>query len=62
MQVSAVQVSETIGASGSVETKIVVEAETIFDVPASGSYYANLIVTGVPVIPREKSESARLSH
>ena len=43
MQVSAVQVSETIGASGSVETKIVVEAETIFDVPASGSYYANLV-------------------
>jgi hypothetical protein len=53
-------VSETIGASGSVETKIVVEAETIFDVPASGSYYANLVVTGVPVIPREKSESTRL--
>jgi hypothetical protein len=62
MQVSAVQVSETIGASGSVETKIVVEAETIFDVPASGSYYANLVVTGVPVNPWEKSESARLSH
>jgi hypothetical protein len=62
MQVSALQVSETVGPSGAVETKIVVETESIFDVPASGFYFANLVVTGVPVIPPVKSESARLSH
>jgi hypothetical protein len=62
MQISAVLVSETVGRSGAVETKIVVEAETIFDVPASGFYFANLVVTGIPVIPPEKSESARVSH
>jgi carboxyl-terminal processing protease len=43
-----------------VETQIVVEAETIFDVPANGIYYANLVVTGVPVIPPTKENSAKL--
>ncbi|HEY4860087.1 MAG TPA: hypothetical protein VII14_09125 [Xanthobacteraceae bacterium] len=62
MQVSAVQMSETVGTSGAVETKIVIEAETIFDIPASGFYFANLVVTGIPVIPPPKSESVGLSH
>jgi hypothetical protein len=47
-------------ASGPVETQIVVEAETIVDVPAGGFYYANLVLTGVPVNPPTKSDSARL--
>jgi hypothetical protein len=54
--------SETVGTSGAVETKIVIEAETIFDIPASGFYFANLVVTGIPVIPPPKSESVGLSH
>jgi hypothetical protein len=37
-----------------------VEAETIFDVPANGIYYANLVVTGVPVIPPTKADTAKL--
>jgi hypothetical protein len=40
--------------------QIVVEAETIFDVPANGIYYANLVVTGVPVIPPTNGNSAKL--
>jgi hypothetical protein len=45
---------------GAAETQIVVEAETIFDVHANGIYYANLVVTGVPVIPPTKENSAKL--
>jgi hypothetical protein len=40
MQVYALRIEEILGVSGAVETQIVVEAETIFDVPANGIYYA----------------------
>jgi hypothetical protein len=36
------------------ETQIVVEAQTLFDVSPGGLYYANLVVTGVPVVPPTK--------
>ena len=61
MQVYALRkFEEILGNSGAAETQIVVEAETIFDVPANGIYYANLVVTGVPVIPPTKENSAKL--
>jgi hypothetical protein len=60
MQVYALRIEEIFGISGAAETQIVVEAETIFDVPANGIYYANLVVTGVPVIPPTKENSAKL--
>jgi hypothetical protein len=60
MQVYALRIEEISGISGAVETQIVVEAETIFDVPANGIYYANLVVTGVPVIPPTNGNSAKL--
>ena len=60
MQVYALRIEESFGTSGAAETQIVVEAETIFDVPANGIYYANLVVTGVPVIPPTKENSAKL--
>jgi hypothetical protein len=62
MQVHALKIEEISGVSGPVETQIVVEAETIFDVPAGGIYYANLVVTGVPVVPPTKANSAELLH
>lgn len=62
MQVHALKIQEILGISGPVETQIVVEAETIFDVPAGGIYYANLVVTGVPVVPPTKATSAQLSN
>jgi hypothetical protein len=54
MQVYAVKIQEIAGISGAVETQIVVEAHTIFDVSPGGLYYANLVVTGVPVVPPTK--------
>ena len=51
MQVYALRIGEIFGTSGAAETQIVVEAETIFDVSPGGIYYANLVVTGVPVVP-----------
>jgi hypothetical protein len=51
MRVRAVKISEIVGQSGAAETEIIVEAEPIFDVPAGGFYFANLLVTGVPVSP-----------
>jgi hypothetical protein len=60
LQVKSIKVVEIPGVSGPVETQIVVEAETIVDVPAGGFYYANLVLTGVPVNPPTKSDSARL--
>jgi hypothetical protein len=62
MQVRTLKIEEIPGISGPVETQIVVEAETIFDVPAGGIYYANLVVIGVPVIPPTKANSAELLH
>jgi hypothetical protein len=60
MQVYDLKIEEIPKVSGAVETQIVVEAETIFDVPANGIYYANLVVTGVPVVPSTKADSAKL--
>ena len=54
MQVRALKIQEVPGDSGGTQTQIVVEAETIFDVPPGGLYYANLVVTGVPVVPPTK--------
>ena len=54
MQVHALKIQEVPGISGSTETQIAVEAETIFDVSPGGLYYANLVVTGVPVVPPTK--------
>jgi hypothetical protein len=54
MQVHALKIQEMPGISGSIETQIVVEAQTIFDVSPGGLYYANVVVTGVPVVPSTK--------
>jgi hypothetical protein len=54
MQVHALNIQEVPGLSGGTETQIAVEAETIFDVSPGGLYYANLVVTGVPVVPPTK--------
>jgi hypothetical protein len=62
MQVHALKIEESSGMSGVIETQIIVEAETIFDVPANGIYYANLVVTGVPVVPPTKAKSAQVLH
>jgi len=62
MQVKTLKILEIHGISGPVETQIVVEAETIADAPAGGFYYANLVLTGVPVKPPAKSDSAQLLH
>jgi len=54
MQVHALKIQEVPGISGGTETQIVVEAETIFDASPGGLYYANLVVTGMPVVPPTK--------
>jgi hypothetical protein len=51
MQVTAVKVSEISERRDMTETQIIVETETIFDVPANGLFYANVVVTGVPLSP-----------
>jgi hypothetical protein len=51
MHVTALKIAEVAGMSGAIETQIVVEAETIFDVPANGIFYANVVLTGIPVGP-----------
>jgi hypothetical protein len=58
MRVSALRMSEIVGPSGPTETKIVVEAQPLFEVSASGFYFANLVVTGVPVTAPSASSSA----
>jgi hypothetical protein len=62
MQVKTLQMVEIPGNAGPIETQIIVEAEPIFDGTASGFYFANLVVTGVPVLPPAKSDSAKLLH
>jgi hypothetical protein len=62
MQVRALKIVEIAGRSGSVETQIVVEAETIVDAPPGGFYYANVVVTGIPITPPASSGSAQLVH
>ena len=59
MLVKTLKIAEIPGSHGPVETQIVVEAETIVDIPASGFYYANVVVTGVPVIPPAASTAAQ---
>ena len=54
MQVHALKIQEVPGISGGTQTQILVEAETIFDVSPGGLYYANLVVSGVPVVPPTK--------
>jgi hypothetical protein len=62
MQVKALKMVEIPGDIGPIETHITVAAEPIFDGTASGFYFANLVVTGVPLIPPGKSDSAKLSR
>ena len=62
MQVKSLKMVENPGPSGPIETQIIIEAEPIFDGAASGFYFANLVVTGVPVIPPTKSNSAKLPN
>jgi hypothetical protein len=62
MQVKTLKMVEIPGDSGPVETQIVVEAETIVDAAPGGFYYANLVVTGVPLAPPTISGSAQLLH
>jgi len=50
MQVHAVKIQEIPEISVGAETQIIVEAQTLFDVSPGGLYYANLVVTGVPVV------------
>ena len=60
MQVKTLKMVEIAGSSGLVETQIVVEAETIVDAAAGGFYYANVVVTGIPVTPLPPSGSTQL--
>ena len=60
MQVKTLKMVEIAGTSGPVETEIVVEAETIVDAPAGGLYYANVVVTGIPITSSAPSNSATL--
>jgi hypothetical protein len=60
MRVNALKIAETDSSSGSAETRIIVEAEPIFDVPASGVYFANLVLTGIPVTPSTGSKPVQL--
>ena len=62
MQVKSLKMVENPGPSGPVETQMTVEAEPIFDGTASGVYFANLVVTGVPVAPPTKSDGTQLLH
>jgi hypothetical protein len=62
MHVTALNVAEVAEMSGAIETKILVEAETIFDVPANGIFYANVVVTGIPVSPPPTAKAVQLSN
>ena len=54
MQVHSLKIQEVPGISVGTETQIVVEAQTLFDVSPGGLYYANVVVTGVPVVTPTK--------
>jgi hypothetical protein len=62
MQVKSLKIVEITGASGALETQIIVEAETIVDAPAGGFYFANIVVTGIPVTPPKVSNAAQMVH
>jgi len=61
LQVKTVKISEFAAGSGSMETQIVVQAEPLFNLVASGLYYANVVVTGVPVTPPTSNPSELLN-
>jgi hypothetical protein len=61
MQVKSLKMIENSGTLDPIETRIIVEAEPIFDGVPSGFYFANLVVTGVPVRALGQSGSAKLS-
>jgi hypothetical protein len=60
MQVHAVKIGEIVGISGARETQIIVEAQTIFDVPANGVHHASLVVIGVPLTPPKDASTQLL--
>jgi hypothetical protein len=62
MQVKSLKMIENPDSLDPVETRIVVEAEPIFDGVPSGFYFANLVVTGVPVSAPGQLGSAKLSN
>jgi hypothetical protein len=61
MQVKSLKMVENPGSLDPIETRITVEAEPIFDGVPSGFYFANLVITGVPVRALGQSGSAKLS-
>jgi hypothetical protein len=61
LQVKTVKVSESAGSSGNMETQIIVQAEPLFNLAASGLYYANVVVMGVPVTPPTSNFSELLN-
>jgi hypothetical protein len=62
MQVKSLKMVEGPESSGAIETRILVEAEPIFNGAPSGLYFANLVVIGVPVRVPETSGSVALSN
>jgi hypothetical protein len=62
MQVKSLKIVENAGSFDPIETRVIVEAEPIFDGVPSGFYFANLVVTGVPAKAPEQSGSAKLSN
>ena len=62
MQVKSLKIVENPGSFDPIETRVIVEAEPIFDGVPNGFYFANLVVTGVPVRAPGQSGSAKLSN
>jgi len=62
IQIKNLKMVENRGPSGLIETWIIIETEPIFDGEASGSYFANLVVIGVPVTGPANADSAELSN
>jgi hypothetical protein len=62
LQVKSLKIVDNSEPFDPIETKIIVEAEPIFDGTPSGLYFANLVVTGVPVREPKQSGSAQLSN
>lgn len=61
LQVKTVRVSESASSSGNMETQIIVQAEPLFNLAASGLYYANVVVMGVPLMPPTSNFSELLN-
>jgi hypothetical protein len=61
LQVKTVKISEFAGRSGDMETQIIVQAEPLFNLAASGLYYANVVVMGAPVAPPTLNPSELLN-